>query len=234
MLQLLNVLRDTFIYSSMYDRLWGCFMMNKRDLRIINDLERFRVMSRDDIADLYFTHLKNPVTNTNTVLKRLVRDGQIEVSKNFSPFVYFPAGSIMKRNSTKIPHFFKVVEVYKELIKHAALDKFIVEPKFQKGLAEPDAITVIKGKPFFIELQRNVYSQRTMDRKMQRYEALYLSDELDGKKPFIIMISDTRYEIKSDLLTVFQVTSINEFMEKLQKRKQPTRKADNEIKMKIG
>lgn len=74
-------------------------------------------MSRDDIIDLYFSHLKNPITNANTVLKQLVRDERISVSRSFSPFVYFPYNSTIKKNSTKIPHFLKIVGVYKQ-IKH--------------------------------------------------------------------------------------------------------------------
>jgi len=190
--------------------------MSKRDKQIIADLERFRCMSRNDIIDLYFSHLKNPVTNANTVLKRLVRDKQIEVSRSFSPFVYFPAGSIVKRNSTKIPHFLKIVEVHKPIKHYYTPHDFIVEPKFDKGLAEPDALTVIKGTPFFIEVQRNLYSQKVMDQKIKRYEALKYSDEFnEAKFPFVIMVTDSRYEINSDAITVFQVASIDEFMNNL-------------------
>ncbi|MGY0693005.1 hypothetical protein ACW2QC_09480 [Virgibacillus sp. FSP13] len=208
--------------------------MNKRDLQIISDLERFRVMSRDDVTELYFSHLKNPITNANTVLKRLARDKQIEVSRSFSPYVYFPYGSTMKRNSTKIPHFLKIVEAYKQLYQYTRPQKFIVEPKYKKGLAEPDIFTVFKRTPFFVEIQRNLYSQKVMDQKIKRYEALMYSGEfLDQKFPFIIMISDTQYEIDSDVLTVFQVTSIHEFMRNIGKRKK-TLDRSKDIKFKIG
>jgi hypothetical protein len=202
--------------------------MNKRDLKIINDLKRFRVMSRDDIADLYFSHLKSPITSANIVLKRLVRDQQIEVSKSFSPYVYMPSGSTMRRNSTKIPHFLQLVEVYKQL-QQLKIQKFIIEPKFKKGLAEPDIFTIIKGTPFFIEVQRNLYSQNVMDKKIKRYEALSYTNEFKTF-PFIIMISDTRYEIESNL-SIFQVTSINEFMSNVNVRKS---NKQSEIKIKVG
>lgn len=208
-------------------------MMRKRDLRIITDLERFRVLSRDDIVDMYFSHLKNPVTGANIVLKRLVRDRQIEVTKEYSPYCYFPYKSPMKRNSTKIPHFLGVVDIYKQLKQYARIDKFEVEPKFSKGLAEPDAYTRIKGKPFFIELQRNIYSQKVMDEKIKRYEALALSDGfVDQTFLFVIMITDIDYKINTNDITVFQVRSIHDFMNKLGKKsiKEQTRK----IKMKIG
>lgn len=216
--------------------------MRERDMSILNDLERFRVMSRDDIVDLYFSNLKNPVTNANTVLKRLVRDGQIEVSKSFRPYVYFPAGSSMKKNSTKIPHFLKIVEIYKQITEYAMPRMFVVEPKYKKGLAEPDVFTIFKGSPFFIEIQRNVYSQKVMDKKIQRYEALFHSGELIGESwqhaenkvfPFIIMISDTRYEIDSDVIRVFQTPSIHDFMEQMGRGRKQKPAASNGIQVRL-
>lgn len=56
--------------------------MKKRDIAILNDLERFRVLSRNDIIDLHFANLKNPIASCNSVLKRLRRDGYIEVNTN--------------------------------------------------------------------------------------------------------------------------------------------------------
>jgi hypothetical protein len=207
--------------------------MRKRDKQIIQDLERFRVMSRDDIMGLYFNHLKNPITSTNTVLKRLVRDKQIEVSKEFSPYVYFPAGSTMKRDSTKIPHFLKLVEVYRQLKQHITPKSFVIEPKYEKGLAEPDIYTEIRDVPFFIELQRNLYSQKVMNDKIKRYEALYYSNEFRFKKfPFIIIISSARYEIESVVLTVFQVNSILDFMKNVTGKQKTT--IEKNIKYKIG
>lgn len=182
--------------------------MRKRDLKIIHDLERFRVMSRDNIVELYFKHLKHPENSANAVLKRLVRDGQIEVSNHYTPYVYFPAGSNMKKNSTKIPHYLKLVEIYVKLRPKT----FELEPKFKKGMAEPDIFTVIRGEPFFIEVQRNVYAQKVMDDKIKRYEQLYYHYD---KLPYVLMITDKKYEINSDLIKVIQVGSIDEFLSKL-------------------
>lgn len=88
----------------------------------------------------------------------------------------------------------------------------MVEPRYKKGLAEPDVFTKIRNMPLFIEVQRNHYSKKVISDKIKRYEALYYSNEIQGKFPFIVLISDTRYQVNSDILTVFQVTSIHEFM----------------------
>src|SRR5699024_5703630 len=113
---------------------WSCLMMN-RDQRIITDLERFRVMSRDDIIDIYFSHLKNPITCANTDLKRLVKDKQITESKQLSPYVYLPYNSTIKRNSTKIPHYLKIYDVYKQIRQYEKPKVFEFDPKCRKGLA---------------------------------------------------------------------------------------------------
>ncbi|MFB4472132.1 replication-relaxation family protein [Oceanobacillus caeni] len=208
--------------------------MKNRDLQIIKDLERFRCMSRDDIVDLYFSHLKHPITSANIVLKRLVRDNKIKVSQSFSPFVYIDANSVIKSNSAKIPHFLKIVDVYKQIKKYENPHTFQAEPKFgDKGTVEPDALAVINGVPFFIEVQRNIYSQKTMNDKIKRYEALYYSNEFK-RFPFIIMITDTRYNIESDILTIFQVQSIHDFMQNALKLKGQVHYKPKEIKFKIG
>jgi hypothetical protein len=107
--------------------------MKKRDLAILNDLQRFRCLTRNDIIELHFSNLKQPVTCCNTVLKRLSRDGYIEVSTKQQPYIYFYAPCPIKKDSTKIPHFLKIVEFYKSLLKYEEPKSFIVEPKFGKG-----------------------------------------------------------------------------------------------------
>lgn len=75
--------------------------MRKRDLAILKDLERFRCMTRDDIINLHFAGLKNPVTCANTVLKRLRRDGHIEVNTDFQPYIYFLSPSPINQDVAK-------------------------------------------------------------------------------------------------------------------------------------
>ncbi|MEC0282341.1 hypothetical protein [Terribacillus saccharophilus] len=210
--------------------------MNKRDMAIIKDLERFRVMGRDDIVAIHFGKLKNPVTSANMVLKRLARDGQIEVSKSFSPFTYFPAGSTMKRNSTKIPHFLSLVDIYKQVTNYYTPRTFQIEPKYSKGLAEPDIYTEFNGTSFFIELQRNVYSQKVMDQKIERYAGLRYSNDFKLKQfPLVLMVTSTRYQIKNKDVRVFQVESIHEFIRNVRKSSKTTTKpAQPVIKYKLG
>ena len=115
-------------------------MLTNRDKEIIKSLNKFRVMDRDSIAEIFFSGLKNPKFAANNVLLRLLRDGRIQRSTAFVPYLYFGPDVEMKKNSAKIGHFLAILEVYKELLKIGDLGTFLVEPKYLKkgDCAEPD------------------------------------------------------------------------------------------------
>jgi hypothetical protein len=203
--------------------------MRKRDLAIISDLQRFRCLTRNDIIDLHFNHLKQPVTCCNTVLKRLRRDGHIDVSTNFQPYVYFPSPSTMKKDSAKIPHFLKIVEFYKSLLRYEDPKVFNVEPKFGKGFMEPDVFMIWKKAPFFVEIQRSVYSDKVMKEKIKRYEDYYFSNEWQNETwqpptkkvfPAVIMITDTRYRIENPYTPFYQVQHIDQLVHMFEPKKE--------------
>ncbi|MBK5483012.1 replication-relaxation family protein [Peribacillus sp. TH16] len=196
--------------------------MKKRDLAILSDLQRFRCLTRDDIIDLHFSGLKNPITCCNTVLKRLRRDGQIEVNTSQQPYIYFHSPAPIKKDSAKIPHFLKIVEFYKSLLNFEPSESFIVEPKYGKGYMEPDAFMIWKRAPFFVEIQRSIYSEKVMNEKFRRYVSYYMSNEWqyepwqpEGKKVFpkIILIADHRYNLPIHSgVQFFQVQDIKQFL----------------------
>lgn len=204
--------------------------MRKRDLEIIKDLERFRCMTRDDIIDLHFSKLKNPITCCNTVLKRLRRDGYIEVNANQQPYLYFPSPSGIKKDSTKIPHFLKIVGFYKDIVKHEKPPTFIVEPKYGKGFMEPDVFMIWKRAPFFVEIQRSVYSHKVMSEKVNRYETYFMSKEWENETwqpenkkvfPTVLIITDTRYNIESSIVRFLQVQDIDQLVNMASQKNEP-------------
>jgi hypothetical protein len=202
--------------------------LTKRDKAIIADLQRFRVMSRDDIADIHFRGLKRPQESANNVLLRLVREGHIQRSTAFVPYVYFCAESGVKKNSQKIPHYLEIVKTYKEILSFGPIETFVVEPKYKKGLAEPDAFFIYQRTPFFLECQRSIYSEKMMEEKLNRYLALYESGLIaeeswqpEGKTvfPYILILSDTRYAINHRYpFRVFQAPSFTQFIQSLKPR----------------
>jgi hypothetical protein len=169
--------------------------MTPRDKAIISDLERFRCLTRDDIAEIHFSHSKKPEREANSVLLRLRRMCEIAVSKERRQYVYFPVKSI-KRDSVKIPHFLAIAEFYRQARKVYDPKVFLVEPKVGgKGSPEPDIFMEWNRIPFFVEVQRKVYSKREWAEKMERYEKYYHSDvwkesefHRGGKFPYVWII----------------------------------------------
>jgi len=195
--------------------------MKQRDKAIIDDLHRFRCMTRDDVIDLHFQGLKNPVTSTNMVLKRLRRDGHIEANLEQQPYLYFPSPSPIKKDSQKTQHFLAIVDFYKQTCPHGVPRSFIVEPKYGKDFMEPDVFMIWNGAPFFVEVQRSVYSEKVMREKIDRYERYFHSQEWyketwqpgDRKVfPYVWLITQTRYNIEAPF-RVFQSSNVVEFMQ---------------------
>ncbi|MCU4981109.1 replication-relaxation family protein [Bacillus cereus] len=198
--------------------------MRNRDKAILNNLKRFRCMSRDDIIDLHFQGLKNAVTCCNTVMKRLRRDGHVNANISQQPYIYFPQSSTLRKTSQKIPHFLGIVDVYKQLIYYEKPKLFKVEPKYGKEFMEPDVFTIWRRSPFFIEVQRSVYSKKVMQDKINRYELYFHSQEWHNESwqpkeskyfPSILIITEKYYNISSFNLRIFQASSISNFLNSL-------------------
>lgn len=197
-------------------------MLTNRDKAIIRDLNKFRVMDRDSIAELHFSNLKNPNYAANNVLLRLLRDGQIQRSTAFVPYVYFGPDVQIKKNSQKIGHFLAILNVYKEIRKLGSLESFLVEPKYGKKseCAEPDIYCYFRKTPFFIEVQRTLYSEKQMIEKLDRYADLFNSGLLADKNTRVLILSDQRYAIDDDYpFKIFQAESFTSFLNSLKGNK---------------
>ncbi|PGT05064.1 hypothetical protein COD03_29690, partial [Bacillus cereus] len=86
------------------------------------------------------------------------------------------------------------------------------------------AFTIWRRSPFFIEVQKSVYSKKIMQDKINRYELYFHSQEWHQESwqpkeskffPNILIITDKKYDIQSSNLRIFQETSIHDFMDKL-------------------
>jgi hypothetical protein len=181
-------------------------MLTKRDKEIIDNLKKFRVMDRDSISEIHFKGLKKGKDAANNVLLRLLREGHIERSTAFIPYVYFSPETNMKKNSQKIGHFLAILKCYKEMLSHGQFTMFLVEPKYgKKGLAEPDIFCIYRNTPFFIEVQNSYFNEKQINEKLDRYEELYNSGIVQGEAwqpqdykvfPTVIILSEQRYAIE--------------------------------------
>ncbi|OQR53180.1 replication-relaxation family protein [Bacillus sp. CDB3] len=213
--------------------------MNKRDKDIINDLYRFRMLSRDQIIGLHFSYLKKPVSTCNLVLKRLQDRRYIKAFKSFQPFVYAPMDSKIKENSQKILHFLAIADTFIEMKKYEEPTHVLVEPKYaEKGAIEPDLFCIFKRTPFFIEIQRNVYSEKVMKEKIGRYETFYYSEawkEFEWQKkdkkvfPIILFITDTRYNIETNVLRIVQAPNITDLIHLFESKSPPNKKIPHAV-----
>jgi hypothetical protein len=208
--------------------------LSERDKAIIADINRFRVMDRDSIAELHFADKKKPINSANNVLKRLVIEKQIRRSTKFgTPYLYLSKETSLKDDSAKIPHYLAILNVYKEMRQYGEIITFQVEPKYgAKGNAEPDVFCIFRkhnmsGRtPFFIEVQNTLYSQKTMKTKLDRYLKLYESGVIAKEPwqpadkppvfPIILIISEHRYAIDNDYpFRVIQAQSFGQFLQSL-------------------
>jgi hypothetical protein len=191
--------------------------VNKRDKKIVEDLIRFRVLDRDQIIKLHFKTQKDPINSCNKVLKRLVLQNEITVDRSTQPYRYFPIPHI-KKDSLKIPHFKAIADFYINLCNYKKPTLFEVEYKTgEKGSIEPDIYMVWNGAPFFVEIQRVIYSKKVLYRKMKLYQDYFYSG--DWKKeskyfPYIWMITDHVYKLNFEPLKVMQSKDVKEFMKK--------------------
>lgn len=201
-------------------------MMKERDKAILDDLVRFRCMSRDDIAAVHFTGRKTPIKLCNDVMRRLRLQGYVDTNQDRRPYVYFPAASQMKKNSQKVDHFLSIVKVYRDLRSTGKLRLFDVEPKYgQKGTVEPDAFAIWQGAPWFIEMQRSIYREKTIQKKLKRYEQYkregkwrQLSWQPEGKEvyPYVWIIGEKQYDTSAVRgFRVFQSSSVEDFIKQI-------------------
>jgi hypothetical protein len=215
--------------------------LTKRDKEIIYNLNKFRVMDRDSIAEIHFDKLKNPKNKANNVLLRLLRDGHIQRSTAFVPYVYFGPEVEIKKNSQKIGHFLAILDVYKELKQLGNVGTFLVEPKYgKKGeCAEPDIFCQYRNTNFFVEVQRTVYSEKQMNEKMDRYIDLYNSGNMANPFPHVLILSEQRYAIDNQYpFKVFQAENFTKFVEGLKvkpiEEKEVVVNKNSGIKIRIG
>jgi hypothetical protein len=195
--------------------------MRSRDKQIIADLEEFRVLSRDDIADLYFSDLKFPEKMANHVLKRLWREGYITANTNRSPYVYFLNPAPIKKDSSKINHYLEINRFFRAIKKIEEPSFYKVEANFGKEYAQCDLFLIWQGFALFIEIQRSFYSPKQMQDKLDRYQAYFDSGEWKQEPwqevtpgfPSVNIISKERYNIERRPFGVNQFQTAEEFIE---------------------
>lgn len=207
--------------------------MRKRDKEIIEALERFKCLSRDQIASMFFNHTKKPHTNANFVLKRLRRDGYItaRTDKAFQQYVYFPNPPSIKENSQKVGHYLLIAQVFIDMSKYDTVKQYDIEPFVADFI--PDAFARWKGSRWFIEVQNSLYTSKQLEQKLKKYLAWYESGEwkytqfVNDMKPIfphvlIVGKVNKKVNVEEYPFRIAQVESIDEFMKQIGQQQNQT------------
>ncbi|MEC2394041.1 hypothetical protein BK709_13630 [Bacillus thuringiensis serovar shandongiensis] len=190
-------------------------MLRTRDKKIIQALQLFRCMSRDQIAHLFFADVKNPITSANFVLKRLRREKHIDAYVDQQPYIYFPEPSIIKKDSQKINHYLAIVDFYIEICRHEHPSTFEVEKRYRTGHIQPDIFMIWQGKAYFVEIQLSRYSSVLMNKKLNRYIYYFETDEWIEKyltynlnnDPYVWIVSKSPYSVLNEDLQIIQTSN---------------------------
>ncbi|HWO96709.1 MAG TPA: hypothetical protein VNM45_10300 [Bacillus sp. (in: firmicutes)] len=203
--------------------------MNNKYKEIVDTVEKFRALSRLHIEEMFFSHTKNKKNNANHVLKKLVDRGYLNQVKGFNPYVYIVKGSKIKQNGQKINQFLHIADVYLQLKLYGKVKFFEVEPRYSNVDVRPDLFVHWKGSFWFIECQNSHFSEDQMQKKINRYETLYLSNQFIAlpfqreKKimPFVWIIGQgVPYNVRSSHIRLFQSKDVKSFMELFEHPKQ--------------
>jgi hypothetical protein len=203
--------------------------MRNRDKAIIQVLEKFYVLKRDQIAKMFFSHCKRPVTNANFVLKRLRDRGYIDADTNkaFEQYIYFSKPSKIKKKSQKINHYLMIADIYLQMMKYHKITHFEIEPYIKEVKLIPDIFAIWGNSLWWIEAQNSIYSSKQMYEKLDKYQELLqsggykeLSFQPEDKKifPNVLIIGERKFNVEQYTFRIFQAKNVDEFMENMRKR----------------
>lgn len=202
--------------------------MIHRDKLILEQLEQFRVLTRDQLIELNFSDQKQPVVSCNRVMRRLVDRGHVRVNKNVLPHDYFLKECKVKEDSIKLKHFKAITDFTISAMKLGNLKEYEVEPKLgEKGIVEPDLFMIWNGAPFFVEVQRLRQSKAFIRKKIKDYGSYFYSGEWKDLHwqpknkfvfPYIWIVSEKPYELPETTLKVFQTRDVEHFIQSCMKK----------------
>jgi hypothetical protein len=191
--------------------------MNKRDKEILSSLEKFRILTRDQLIEMHFSGNKTPYVVANRVMKRLTDNKQVVSEKDRRPFNYLLNPRPIKKDSAKAFHFRAIADFYIDICKNKKPTLFEVEYKpMKKGGVEPDCFMKWNGYFFFCEMQRSVFSKKQMQAKIDLYHEYFISDKWNRYAkdfPVIWIITDKKYDVDFKGLNVVQTKNVAEFLE---------------------
>lgn len=192
--------------------------MKKRDLEILKSLEKFKCLTRDQIAALHFSKNKLPHVSANNVLKRLRRDGYITANtdRSFQQYIYFMNPSPMKTDSQKIDHYLMINQGYIDMIKYSKVIDYQIEPNLENANFIPDVKCNWLYKEWFIEYQNSIYTIKQLYAKLEKYVDYYNKGYWKDERVLIIGKLNLKFNTDEYPFKVRQISCIDDLKEDIQ------------------
>ncbi|WP_349730088.1 replication-relaxation family protein [Peribacillus frigoritolerans] len=145
--------------------------MKKRDLEILKSLEKFKCLTRDQIAALHFSTNARPHISANNELNRLRRDGYIlaNTDRSFQQYIYFINPSPMKIDSQKIDHYIMINQGFIDMSKYGIVNRYEIEPSIPNVGFIPDVSCNWLELDWYLEFQNSLYTAKQMNSKLDKY-----------------------------------------------------------------
>lgn len=197
--------------------------MKSRDLAIIKSLEKFKCLTRDQIAILHFSKNARPHVSANQVLKRLRRDEYITANtdRSFQQYIYFNNPPPIKMESQKIDHYLLINQTIIDMLFYSPIKDFKLETKLDDTELIPDIYAQgWLGKDWFIECQNSLYSVKKLYSKLDKYKDYYNKGYWNNERVLIIGKVNLKFDSEDYPFKVKQVKSIEDLSETIQRFKE--------------
>ena len=186
--------------------------MRKRDLEILSSLEKFKCLTRDQIAALHFSNNARPYISANPVLKRLRRDGYITANtdRSFQQYIYFNNPSPIKTDSQKIDHFLMINQGYIDMTKYGKVNEYEIESK----LADAEFISDVRANwmecNWFIEFQNSLYTTKQFYDKLNKYVDYYNRGYWNNERVLIVGKINLKFDPSDYPFKIKQISCIDD------------------------
>lgn len=205
-------------------------LYGERQEMIVKYIEKFKVMTRDQIITLFFSEVAAKVKNCNETMLKLVNRGFLKRIDAYQQYHYTLEGELeVEPRSPKYNHHIDVAELFCSIYKTPDIKviRFDVDAFMNTvtGIPSPDLIVQIrlpnyKKCTFFFEVQRTSMGDAYYSSKMWKYGQLvnnpvladYGYDDISKINVFYISDKIDQYNCP-DKVSVVAFESISEFID---------------------
>lgn len=204
--------------------------MKKRDLDILNSLEKFKCLTTSQIAALHFSKNAYPIVSANKVLKRLRLNNYITANtdRSFHEYIYFINPPPIKTDSQKIDHYLLINQTVIDMTKYSPISEFQIETAISGANIIPDIqINGWLDNDWFIECQNSVYTTKQLYNKLDKYKDYHNKGYWNNERVIIVGKVNLKFNPGDFPFKVKQIKFIEDLSESIDKFKELKKKQFN-------